>query len=150
MINVHLTNMDSQTTPRKNYSKWKNVAYCCLCGSTSNSDRFTNINSACGKRKALRKKIQNVVGIDLEETTSHLPICRVCERKINNFTAFKASAMKVLEGIRETTTSKRCLIFSPAKSRKRVNVDGSEDNLSTSGCSDDDNSTVLDSEEVGL
>ena len=46
------------STPRKIYYKWKNVAYCFLCGSTSNPDRFTNINSACGKRKALAEKLK--------------------------------------------------------------------------------------------
>ena len=137
------------STPRKIYYKWKNVAYCFLCGSTSNPDRFTNINSACGKRKALAEKIKNVLGIDIEETTSHLPICRVCERKVNNFTAFKTSAMSVIEGIREKTTSKRCLNFSPAKAGKRINVGESDDNVPASD-SDDDIPIVLDSEEISL
>ena len=41
--NPHSTNICSQTTPstpKKIYYKWKNVVYCCLCGSTSNADRF--------------------------------------------------------------------------------------------------------------
>ena len=102
-----------------------------------------------GKEKPWLKKIKNVLGIDIEETTSHLPICRVCERKVNNFTAFKTSAMSVIEGIREKTTSKRCLNFSPAQAGKRINVGESDDNVPASD-SDDDVPIVLDSEEISL
>ena len=73
-----------------------------------------------------------------------------CKKSVPSGQHPAINSLHVRPCIREMTTSKRCLTFSQAKSRKRVNVDGSEDNLSTSGCSDVDNSTVLDSEEVGL
>ena len=35
--------MTSKETPRKEYFKWENVDHCGFCGSSNNSDRFTNV-----------------------------------------------------------------------------------------------------------
>ena len=115
----------SQTTPRKEYFTWKNVDYCCLCGTTNHRDRFINIFSVPGQRKSLPQQIENVLGMRIS-TGSPLRICRNCELKINNFSKFKSSATSVLLGLKEKVTSKRCLNFSPQKVGKRANVDPSD------------------------
>ena len=121
-VNDFSQNMSSsQTTPRKEYFTWKNVDYCCLCETTSHADRFTNIFSVPGKRKALPQQIENVLGIKITLGES-LRICRNCELKINNFSKFKTSATSVLLGLKEKVSSKRCLTFSPQKEGKRANV----------------------------
>lgn len=120
----------SQTTPRKEYFTWKNVDYCCLCGTTNHKDRFTNIFSVPGQRKSLPQQIENVLGIKITCTGASLRICRNCELKINNFSKYKTSATSVLLGLKEKVTSKRCLNFSPQKTGKRANVVTDPDDLS--------------------
>lgn len=94
----------SQTTPQKEYFKWKNVDYCCLCETTNCPDQFTNIFSVPGQRKALPQQIEYVLGIKIATGVS-LRICRSCELKINSLSKFKTSAMAILEGLKEKASS---------------------------------------------
>ena len=111
----------SKGTPRKEYVKWKNVDYCCLCGSTNNPIKFTNVCSVPGKQKKLASKIKVTLSVDTGCEGS-LKICSACERKLNNFTDFIHTSKPVLESVRERASSKRCLNFSPVDNRKRVNI----------------------------
>ena len=125
------------STPRKEYFTWKNVDYCCLCETSDNSDRFTNIFSVPGQRKALPQKIKNLLGTKMTTglTGASLRICRSCELRINNFSKYKTSASSVLMSLKEIVTSKRCLKFLLQKERKRANVD-----FSSSGGENEDES----------
>ena len=93
-------------TPRKEYVKWKNVDYCCLCGSTKNPNKFTNVFSAPGKRKKIAFKIKVTLNVNICGEGS-LRICRVCERKLNNFTDFVHRPKPILESVIERASSKR-------------------------------------------
>ena len=117
----------SKDTPKKEYVKWKNVDYCCLRGSTNNPDKFTNVFSAPGKRKKLVFKIKVTLSVNICGEGS-LWICRVCERKLNNFTDFVHTSKPILESVKERASSKRCLNFSPVDNRKRADVGDSDEN----------------------
>ena len=128
--------MTSKETPRKEYFEWKNVDHCCLCGSSNNSDRFTNIFSVVGKRKDLASKIKVALNVNVCCGEGSLKICRICERKLNSFNDFISTSKSVLESVRERGTSKRCLNFSPQVSGKRANICDSDENDENNAISD--------------
>ncbi|CAB4039107.1 PREDICTED: uncharacterized protein LOC107326879 [Paramuricea clavata] len=122
--------MSTQLTPLKEYYKWKNGNFCCVCGDDKSGSRFTKIFSTAGKEKGLSEQIYSLTSIYLGESDGNaqsLKICRSCEGKLIKSHEFKSCAVATLESNREKTSSKRCLNFSPVKSDpptgKRVNVE---------------------------
>ena len=111
--------------------------FCCLSGGSNNSDRFTNVFSVAGKRKDLASKIKVALNVNVGCGEGSLRICRVCERKLNNFSHFISTSRSVLDSVREKGSSKQCLNFSPADSGKRAHICDSDEN-------DDENSTISD------
>ena len=119
-----------QLTPRKEYYRWKNVNFCCVCGDNKAGNRYTKIFSTVGKEKKLSVQIYSLTGIKVEhfeENAQSLKVCRTCEGKLTKSNQFKSSAISTLENIRERATAKRCLNFSPCKTTaqasKRTNTD---------------------------
>ena len=119
-----------QLTPRKEYYRWKNVNFCCVCGDDKAGNRYTKIFSAIGKEKKLSVQIYSLTGIKVEhfeENAQSLKVCRTCEGKLTKSNQFKSSAISILKTIRERATAKRCLNFSPCKTTaqasKRTNTD---------------------------
>ena len=118
-----------QFTPRKEYYRWKNVNFCCVCGDDKAGNRYTKIFSTIGKEKELSAQIYSLTGIKVEqheENAQSLKVCRTCEGKLTKSNQFKSSATSTLETIRERATAKRCLNFSPCKTAtqtsKRTNT----------------------------
>ena len=123
-----------QLTPRKEYYRWKNVNFCCVCGDDKSPSRFTKVFSTVGRQKKLSKLICSLTKFELEESDSNagsLKICRSCEGKLTKSADFQTCAIATLQSIREKASSKRCLNFSPSKSgpqsEKRINVETSSE-----------------------
>lgn len=117
-------------TPRKEYYRWKNVNFCCVCGDDKAGNRYTKVFSTVGEEKKLSVQIYSLTGIKVEhfdENAQSLKVCRTCEGKLTKSNQFKSSATSTLETIRERATAKRCLNFSPCKATseasKRANTD---------------------------
>jgi hypothetical protein len=121
-----------QITPRdrKEYYRWKNVNFCCVCGDDKSPSRLTKVFSAIGKEKKLSDLICSLTTFELDESDSSagsLKVCRSCEGKLTKSADFQTCAITTLQSIREKASSKRCLTFSPSKSgsgtEKRINVE---------------------------
>ena len=119
-----------QLTPRKQYYRWKNVNFCCVCGDDKASNRYTKIFSTIGKEKKLSVQIYSLTGIKVEhfeENAQSLKVYRACKGKLTKSNQFKSSAISALETVRERATAKRCVNFSPCKTTtqasKRTNTD---------------------------
>ena len=119
-----------QLTPRKEYCRWKDVIFCCLCGDDKSSSRFTKVFSSVGKQKKLSELICWLTNFELTEADSNagsLKVCRSCEGKLAKSADFQTCVITTLQSIREKASSKRCLTFSPSKSEsqaeKRVNME---------------------------
>ena len=118
-----------QLTPHKEYYRWKNVNFCCVCGDNKAGNRYTKIFSTVGKEKELSVQIYSLTGIKVEqheENAQSLKVCRTWEGKLTKSNQFKTSATSTLQTIRERATAKRCLNFSPCKTTtqtsKRTNT----------------------------
>ena len=127
--------MAYKLTPRKEYYRWKNVNFCCVCGDDKSPSRFTKLFSTVGKQKKLSKLIYSLTNFELEESDNNaecLKVCRSCERKLEKSADFQTCAIATLQSVREKASSKRCLTFSPSKSgpqtEKRISAETSMEN----------------------
>ena len=143
----------SKLTPRKQYYKWKNGNFCCVCGEDKLPSRFTKIFSTVGKKKKLCEQIYSLTNFVLEESDGNaqfLKVCRSCEGKLTKTADFKTSAIATLQSIREKGSSKRCLTFSPDKTisptEKRVNTETSEEHTGEANQAEMDAGSISDVE----
>ncbi|CAB4036141.1 PREDICTED: uncharacterized protein LOC107326879, partial [Paramuricea clavata] len=89
-----------QLTPRKEYYRWKNVNFCCVCGDDKSSSSFTKVFSAIGKEKKLSELIGSLTKFELEESDSSagsLKVCRSCERKLTKSADFQTCVITTLQ-----------------------------------------------------
>ncbi len=105
--------MASKGTPKKIYKKFFGSTICRLCKSVTEPKHSKNLFKDLNRD--ILRSAESIYGEDFQRDSAlpHL-ICRPCERRVNNFIAFKNIICETQRSLREDIRTKRCIELLPS------------------------------------